>query len=664
MPDKEKKYNFKLAIIIVNYNVKHFLEQALISVEKSSKKLNTEIWVVDNNSVDGSVEMLGEKFSHINVIANRNNLGFSKANNQAIFKTRSEYVLLLNPDTILEEDTLEKCVEFMDANPQAGGLGVKMYDGKGIFLPESKRGLPTPEVAFYKIFGLSTLFPNSKIFGKYHLTYLDPNKTHQIEVLSGAFMFMRKSALDKVGVLDEEYFMYGEDIDLSYRITKGGYKNYYYPDTRIIHYKGESTKKASVSYVFTFYRAMIIFAKKHFSKKNAGLFSFIINAAIYLRAGVEILKQIIIKAFLPTIDALLLYTGMILIKLYWEINVKNSTHYYPESYTYLVLPSYSILLLVSIYLNGGYDKPFSIFRIIRGAILGTIFISSISNFIDSYRFSKAILVLGGVWAALSFIITRLAIHYIKNKNMDLGQDQSNRVILVGNEAETKRVHKILHTARPMLDVIGFVSIAKPVSPNNHHLGNIKQLEEIINIYKVNEVIFCSKDIPSYQIIEWMTVINIPNVEYKIVPDETNYVIGSNSKDAQGSIYTLEVKLNIADKSSQRNKRLLDFTLSTIFILSSPILLFFVKRKYGFILNMIKVWYGEISFVGFNDHDHFKLSGVKKGIINPSSIFKSKQLERETIRRLDFLYAKDYTPYLDINLIVNCITKLGKRPKKA
>ena len=157
----------------------------------------------------------------------------------------------------------------MDAHDNAGGLGVYMIDGKGNFLPESKRGLPTPSVAFYKIFGLSSLFPKSKIFGKYHLGFLDKNKTHEVDVLSGAFMLMRKATLDKVGLLDEDYFMYGEDIDLSYRITKGGYKNYYFADTKIIHYKGESTKKSSVNYVFVFYKARVIFAKKHFAPGNA-----------------------------------------------------------------------------------------------------------------------------------------------------------------------------------------------------------------------------------------------------------------------------------------------------------------------------------------------------------------------------------------------------------
>ena len=216
---------------------------------KACAKVDAEIFVVDNNSVDGSVEMVQKKFPAVKEIANKDNKGFSKANNQAIQLSTGEYVLLLNPDTVVEEDTFEKMIRFMDAHSDAGGLGVKMIDGSGKFLPESKRGLPTPRVAFYKMFGLSKLFPRSKTFGKYHLSYLDRDKIHEIDVLAGACMMIRKTVLDKTGLLDETFFMYGEDIDLSYRITQAGFKNYYFPETRIIHYKGESTKKSSVNYV-------------------------------------------------------------------------------------------------------------------------------------------------------------------------------------------------------------------------------------------------------------------------------------------------------------------------------------------------------------------------------------------------------------------------------
>ena len=281
----------KLSVIIVNYNVVHFLEQCLHSVFKAGARLEMEVIVVDNRSVDDSVEMVKQKFQQVKLIANTDNVGFSAANNQGLAIAQGEYVLLLNPDTVVQENTFDKVIAFMDSHADAGGLGVKMLDGKGVFLPESKRGLPTPAVAFYKIFGLAKLFPKSKKFGAYHLSYLDKDQVHEVDVLSGAFMLLRKALLDKIGGLDEAFFMYGEDIDLSYRIQLAGYKNYYFPDTRIIHYKGESTKKGSINYVFVFYRAMIIFARKHFSARHAKLFSALIHLAIYFRAFLAILQK-------------------------------------------------------------------------------------------------------------------------------------------------------------------------------------------------------------------------------------------------------------------------------------------------------------------------------------------------------------------------------------
>ncbi|MBW7846022.1 MAG: glycosyltransferase family 2 protein, partial [Bacteroidia bacterium] len=305
-----------LSVVIVSYNVKYFLEQALHSTFKALEGIAGEVFVVDNNSADGSCEMVKRKFPQAILIENKQNTGFSKANNQAIQQAKGRYVLLLNPDTVVQEDSFKKCILFMDTHQDAGALGVKMIDGKGKFLPESKRSLPTPKVAFYKMFGFSTLFPKSKIFGQYHLGYLSNDEVHEVDVLSGAYMFIRKSVLDKIGYLDEEFFMYGEDIDLSYRITLAGYKNYYFPDTSIIHYKGESTKKSSVNYVFVFYRAMIIFAKKHYSQKNATLFSVLISFAIYIRAGISLVVRFFQKMHLFLMDMVVLYSIVYLTKLY------------------------------------------------------------------------------------------------------------------------------------------------------------------------------------------------------------------------------------------------------------------------------------------------------------------------------------------------------------
>ncbi len=449
----------KLSIIIVNYNVQHFLEQCLHSVHKAVKNVSSEIIVVDNNSVDGSIAMLKKKFPEVTLIENKKNTGFSFANNQAIKISKGEYILLLNPDTVVEEDTFEKIILFMDAHPDGGGLGVKMLDGKGNFLPESKRGLPTPAVAFYKIFGFSRIFPKSKIAGKYHLGFLDKDKTHEVEVLSGAFMLLRKSVLDKVGLLDETFFMYGEDIDLSYRIILAGYKNYYFPETRIIHYKGESTKKSSVNYVFVFYKAMIIFAQKHFSKNKAQLFSFFINVAVYLRAGTAISFRYIKSIALPVFDFSLIMMGLLLIKDYYEKNIKFITGgSYSDSLISIAFPSYVIVWMFTVYLSGGYDKPIRMFRILRGVLVGTaIILIGYALLPEAYRFSRALILFGMSWVLLSYLSSRLVFHFIGLKSFNLNANKSKRIAIIGKREEFERVSGLLKQTNIHTNFLGFQS---------------------------------------------------------------------------------------------------------------------------------------------------------------------------------------------------------------
>lgn len=271
----------KLSVVIVSYNVKYYLEQCLLSLRAAKGGFEREILVVDNASTDGTADYIVPRFPDIRFIQNQSNLGFSKANNIAINQSNGEYVLLLNPDTIVGEDTLLNCIDFLDSHPEAGATGVAMLKDNGGFAWESRRGLPNPFTSFCKMTGLCALFPHSRKLGKYYMRYLDINDINEIEVISGAFNMLRRSALNKVGLLDEDFFMYGEDIDLSYRLLKGGFKNYYLP-TRILHYKGESTHKSSFRYVHVFYNAMLIFFDKHYSSSHKWL-SPLIRSAVVIR---------------------------------------------------------------------------------------------------------------------------------------------------------------------------------------------------------------------------------------------------------------------------------------------------------------------------------------------------------------------------------------------
>jgi GT2 family glycosyltransferase len=270
----------KLSVVIVNYNVRLLLEECIKSVEKALDGIEGDIFVVDNNSSDGSVEYIRERFPKVHIIANKENLGFARANNQAIRMTDAEYILLLNPDTVVYENTLRGCLDFMDANPEAGGVGVRMLTREGKVAPESRRAVPTPWVAFLKMLGLTS---------RYYMSHLPWDKPGRIEVVSGAFCMLRHKALDQIGLLDEDFFMYGEDIDLSYRLLKGGWQNWYLPYD-IIHYKGESTQKSSFRYVHVFYQAMLIFFRKHYSHFSF-LISLPIQTAIYFRAFMALMQM-------------------------------------------------------------------------------------------------------------------------------------------------------------------------------------------------------------------------------------------------------------------------------------------------------------------------------------------------------------------------------------
>lgn len=642
----------KLSIVIVNYNVRFFLEQALLSVRKAVKNIDAEIFVVDNNSADGSVEMLKKFFGEIKLIENKINTGFAVANNQAIKQATGEYILLLNPDTVVEEDTFEKCIQFMDAHADAGALGVKMVDGKGKFLPESKRGFPSPAVAFYKAFGLSKLFPKSKTFGRYHLGHLSENETHAVEVLAGAFMLIRKTVLDKIGLLDESFFMYGEDIDLSYRIIQAGYQNYYYPHTRIIHYKGESTKKGSLNYVRLFYNAMILFAQKHFSNGKAGWLIFFIKIAVYFRAALSVAKRLLSVIALPVTDAALIFYAMLLLKNYWEENVKVTEGLtFPQAYLQMVVPGYIFIWLTSVFLNGGYDKPLKASKLVRGILVGTLIISAVYAFLpEAFRFSRAMILLGAVVAIVVLYLVRLIFVFLQTGKNAFAQSEKKRLIIVGDEIEGLRVLRIVKTASLPIEFIGFVSDEKKFSDHQQWLGHIEKLSQLQQIYKADEIIFCSADIASQKIIDLMTEIGSA-VDYKIVAQESIGIIGSNSKDLPGELYTIDVKMNIATAAGRRNKRVFDLLVCGFAFPFLPLLIWFTKHPFRFLANWFLVFAGNKTWVGYaNKKTAHSLPRIKDCVFTPVDELKKKTVDDATAQRLNLLYAKNYSSSTDFSIL--------------
>lgn len=652
----------KLSIVIVNYNVAYFLEHCLYSVRNALKGIEAEIFVVDNNSVDNSIAMLKEKFPEVILIANKDNVGFSRANNQAIRISKGEYVLILNPDTVVEEDTFAKCISFMDSHKDCGALGVKMIDGSGKFLKESKRGFPSPWTSFCKMSGLTSLFPHSKKYANYYMGHLSEDEVNEVDILAGAYMMMRKECLDKVGLLDEDYFMYGEDIDLSYRITKGGYKNYYFPKARIIHYKGESTKKASMNYVYTFYNAMVIFAQKHLTKKQTKLFSTLIKLAIWLRAGFAFCSRIFKNSLLPLLDFVLVYLAYYLLVSWWSVNIWEDANYYPLQYIYIVVPIYIFIWLLSIYLSGGYSKPIRIPKIISGVFFGMITILVFYSLLpEQLRYSRALVLLGAVVSLFIIISIRLVYRYFTTGSWLPKDERRKRYIIIGDEKEAVRVADLLRTTDAQAEFIGLTKEDDKETDNPNFVGNISQIKEIIKIYQINEVIFCAKSVSQQRIISTMAELKANNLHFIIAPPETDFIIGSNTINTPTDLYVISVN-SISDDDNKRKKRLLDITLALFTLLFSPILCFTIKRPIGLWKNTFSVLFGSKTWIGYSNISTISnnsLPKIKKGILTTQDSLDKKDVDLSTLNRLNLLYARNYRLQSDFNTFIKAFREIGR-----
>src|SRR5690606_13995428 len=390
--------NKTLSIIIINFNVKYFLEHCLNSVITALNGINGEIIVVDNHSADGSKLYFKNRFPEVHFIWNNENIGFGKANNLALEYATGEYILFLNPDTILPEDCLEKCIFYLQSHQDNGALGIKMLDGAGRFLKESKRSFPYPLTSLYKLMGLAKLFPRSEVFAKYHLGNLDENKNHEVDVLAGAFMMLPQKVLKVVKGFDEDFFMYGEDVDLSYRIQQAGFVNHYFAGTSIIHFKGESTKKGSLNYVRMFYKAMSIFVTKHYKNSKADVFNLFIQAAIGLRAAMAAVMRFLKWIGMPVIDMLIIAGSFWFVKSIWSRYIQQEIHYSPNVLL-IALPVFTGLFLLTSWLTGLYDGYYKQSRLNKSTLVSILVILSLYSLLpESLRFSRGILLFGSLTA--------------------------------------------------------------------------------------------------------------------------------------------------------------------------------------------------------------------------------------------------------------------------
>ena len=553
-----------LSIVIVNYNVKEFLTQCLESIYRSKTEYTFEVIVVDNASADSGESRILKAFPEVRWIANTENIGFGRANNQGFEAAKGTYTLILNPDTVVQEDTLEVCIDYLKSHPEVGGLGIKGIDGTGQFLPESKRGLPTPMTALWKITGLSRIFTKSSFFARYHMGHLDPDGNHKVDILVGCFMMVPTALLREVGGFDPRYFMYGEDIDLSYELLKTGHENHYISDSQIVHYKGESTKRGSLNYVKMFYQAMIIFARKQFSGSSALAYTLLIYVGIYLRAGLALLARLAKSAATPIIDILLLAFTLDQLKTYWEHNHRFiNGGSYPDTYTYYVQGSYILFWLLALALSGVYTKNTRPAVIARSMTIATLVIGFFYGLLpEGLRFSRALLLLGGLAGITMLILWRSIIGLLTGKHLFTLPVQRPRMLYLGSDAGRESLQKLL-TENGIVPAFFLQDMA-----SDNGAVDLEKLEAKIQLYNINECVVESTARPASVLMQIMSVLGT-QTNVKSLVTSGPYIVGSNSSLNQGETYGLG-QFNVADANYRRQKRLLDITLTLLLILTLPL----------------------------------------------------------------------------------------------
>ena len=612
---------------------------------KAVGNIKTEVFVVDNNSSDDSRDFFKDKFNSVKFIWNKENIGFSKANNIALKEATGKYILFLNPDTLLPEDCLEKSIAYLELHSEAGALGIKMLDGSGNFLKESKRSFPSPATSFCKLSGLAKLFPHSKVFAKYYLGNIDEEKNQEVEVLAGAFMLIPKKIIDSVGSFDESFFMYGEDIDLSYRIREAGYKNLYFADSSIIHFKGESTKRGGLNYVRLFYKAMSIFTRKHYGNR-AFVFNLLIHVGILLRAFLSSVKRFIKWIGMPFIDGTIILMSFWLVKFFWNLYVKRDVNYSPNMLI-IAFPFFTLLFLIASYYSGLYDNGFKQKRLNHSTIIAFALLLSVYALLpESIRFSRGILVFGSL---LAFVLMTMIRWWLVKWNVIEGDEKSDehrQTLIVGTQKEFEEVNTIMQNAGMEERVLGRIDVN---GNKTNAIGKIEDINRLLTTYSIKELIFCEGELSFKKIIGLMKISR--KVRIKFYAFNATGIIGSNSKKISGKFISSDKKIMLSLPISRRNKNFLDAVVSICFIITFPIHLVTQKKPQQFFKNVFDTLLLNKTWVGYASNS-IALPKLKKGVLTTTGLPTSlNTLPEESLVASDKWYATDYDVWEDVKMIL-------------
>jgi len=675
-----------LSVIIVNYNVRQFLESALTSLEKAKAGLRVEVFVVDNASDDGSVEMVKTKFPNVCLIESTTNLGFSRANNLALKKACGEYILLINPDTVVQEDTFHVMLEFFREHPDAGLAGCKILNPDGSFQLPCRRSFPTPWVAFTKIFGLSTLFPQSRWFGKYNLTYLSPDETYDVDAVSGSFMMLRREVYYRVGGLDEQFFMYGEDLDWCYRISQAGYKVYYVHSTKIVHFKGESTKRSDIDEIKRFYQAMQLFVEKHFGGVVA--LKLFLSVGILFRAAIAFVSKAGRPFLMAAVDFLLVNSALILAEfLYFGRLFRFPNYAYPIVWT---VPG--LIVVVAMYFSGLYTaNRYSVTRAGLAVVISYILISASVFFAKNFAFSRAVVLISGFISFLVLPGWRLLFRGFgrgSSHHPARGSLFGRRTLIVGTGQPAQEVlRKLRARVDDGYDVVGFVSIKRKQIGEKiaglDVIGSIENVGKVINERRVSEVIFSTDSISYTDILSVIGRSRDRSVNFRLVPNSLEAIIGKTSIDELDTLPLVEIEYNIHKAVNRVVKRAFDIIGSSmLLVLVYPWV--FLHRSFGgrkgpgrlaaSVLLLPHVFLGRLSFVGLPMSGGSEpLSGAQASLVNDRAAYLGPEgltgivqinmregLEQEEIEKYKLYYAKNQSLTLDLEIIAKSLMDLSKR----
>ena len=653
-----------VSVIIVNYNVRDFLHQSLLSLQKALKGIRSEIFVVDNASDDGSAEMVRRRFPRIRLIANAANLGFAKANNIALKEARGKFLLLINPDTIVQEDTIRVMREFLQNHPEAGLAGCKILNPDGSFQLACRRGFPTPWVAFTKIFGFSKLFPNTKIFGKYNLTYLKIEETYPVDAVSGSFMMVRKETFDQVGGLDERYFMYGEDLDWCYRIRQAGWRIFYVHSTQIIHYKGESTRRSSLDEIRTFYDAMHLFVKKHFRSSK------FFNSLLRLSIGVVSFAAFVNSAVRPLKIAVFDYLAVTMSLLCAEFIWRGELFRYPAYAYSIVYTIPAIIVIGSLYVAGVYtQRRMSISRSLGAIILAYVFISALTAFFKNYAFSRMIIAISGILLMMFIPGWRLLFRLVRKTSAHgRGTLFGKRTLIVGTDLDAVGLlQKLRARIGEGYEVVGFVGTTHERIGETLEsipvVGSIDNVGKIIKEHRISDVIFSPKALSYAQILSVISRSREQIVNFHLVPTTMEVIVGKASVDSLDDLPLVQIAYNIDKPSHIFTKRTFDLILSglllitvyPIFQLSSSKV---KKKQSGFIVRLPRVLKGTMSLVG-TPVDELNTPGQNKdilflgkpGLCGLVQLQQDRTLSDDERTQYDLYYARNQSMLLDLEILI-------------